>query len=68
MMPDGSVSCDPDQVIRKWKKDFQELYQRSFDPDGDEEAVLAEMEGRMAAWREDYEAAVASHVIPEDEP
>ena len=68
MMPYGSVRCDPDQVIRKWNEDFQELYKCSFDPDGDEEAVLSEMEGRVAAWREDYEAAVSSHAIPEDEP
>ena len=68
LMPDGSVSYDPDQVIRQWKEDFQELYQCSIDPDADEVEVLTAMEQRVAAWREDYETAMANHVIPEDEP
>ena len=28
-LEDGSVTCDPDVVIDKWKRDFQGLYNRS---------------------------------------
>ena len=68
LMPDGSVSYHPDQVIRQWKQDFQELYQCSIDPGANEVDVLSTMEQWVAAWCEDYETAVVNHVIPKDDP
>ena len=59
-LDDGSVSSDPEQIMNKWKHDFETLYQRSNIPDNaTENDFLAALDRQRAQWQEEYNAATA---------
>ena len=58
-LDDGSVSSDPQQIMNKWKHDFETLYQRSNIPDNaTENDFLAALDQQRGQWQE-YDAAIA---------
>ena len=59
-LDDGSVSSDPEQIMNKWKHDFETLYQRSNIADNaTENDFLAALDRQRAQWQEEYDAATA---------
>ena len=57
-MNDGTISSDPNDIMAKWKSDFQELYNRSAQSSEADQTFLEAVERCTADWEMDYVAAV----------
>ena len=64
---DGSISFDHQVIMKKWKDDFEVLYQMSNSTGEEETAFLAHVERQTAEWQAEYDAVAAGHHITIDD-